>query len=340
MPASAADVIRHAVDHTAQQLFKPFRFGQWVRLAVTGLLAGELSGAGGCGVRIPWRPPTRDSSAFLLAQAAPGARMLLMAAIPLLIVVAILLIIALVYISSRMRFVLFDSVVTKECRIQRYWAQRREPAFRYFLFQLLFALTMLSVLALFAGTAFAVAFAFGWLRNPRQHLLPLILLGVVFFLIIAVFVILATAVAVLTKDFVVPQMALENVSVGEGWRRLWLMINQEKAGYAGYVGLKILLSLGAAIVMGIGAITVVLVLAIPMALIALIAVFGGRAIGLVWNIYTLSLAIAAGSAGVAILIFGVLVISAPVIVFFPAYSLYFLAARYPALNTAMHVTGN
>src|SRR5882672_5814699 len=49
MPLSAIDTISVAFEHTKQQLFRPFRWGQWVRLAVLGLLTGELSSGGGCG---------------------------------------------------------------------------------------------------------------------------------------------------------------------------------------------------------------------------------------------------------------------------------------------------
>jgi hypothetical protein len=38
LPVSAVDVIKSAFDHMKQQLFKPFRLGQWTRLAaVTGI---------------------------------------------------------------------------------------------------------------------------------------------------------------------------------------------------------------------------------------------------------------------------------------------------------------
>ena len=46
MPISAADSITLAVEHTKQQLFKPFRIGQWTKLAFVGLLAGELGANG------------------------------------------------------------------------------------------------------------------------------------------------------------------------------------------------------------------------------------------------------------------------------------------------------
>src|SRR5215475_6118846 len=142
------------------------------------------------------------------------------------------------YISSRMRFVLFDSVVAKECHIRRYWAQRGAPAFRYFAFQLLLALAVFGGLAFFGSIAAIIAFGTGWLRNPRQYLVPLILMGIVIFFFVAAFLVVVFLVAVLTKDFVVPQMALEDLPVAEGWRRLWSRLMTEKGGYAGYVGMK------------------------------------------------------------------------------------------------------
>ena len=333
MPASAVDVIRPAFDHTVRQLFKPFGLGQWVRLAVTGLLAGELGTPGGCSAQIPFRPPNRSDQ--LLAQALPRTG-LWFAAIVLLVLLALVLVIALIYISSRMRFVLFDSVVAKECHIRRYWAQRSGPALRYFAFQLLLITAVTGGVAFSASIAAIIGFLTGWLQNPRQHMVPLILVGVVFFLFIAAFLIIAFLVAVLTKDFVVPQMALEDLTVAEGWRRLWARLMSEKGGFAGYVGMKIVLTIAATIAEGIATLIVVLALLIPIGFVALVAVLGARAIGIAWNVFTISLAIVAGCIVLAAIIFGVLLISVPVIVFFPAYSIYFFATRYPALSTVLY----
>src|SRR5262245_20009334 len=125
MPTSAGDVIKTAFDHTVQQLFKPFRFGQWARLAVTGLLAGELGGAGGCGVQVPWSPRFgRGPQRFVQVVPTPAGAFVVVG-IALLVVLAIVLMIAFMYISSRMRFVLFKSVVEKDCRIGRFWTEYR-----------------------------------------------------------------------------------------------------------------------------------------------------------------------------------------------------------------------
>ena len=131
-------------------------------------------------------------------------------------------------------------------------------------------------------------------------------------------------------------MALEQVGVVEGWQRLWLMLLSEKGGYAAYIGLKIVLTIAAAIAVGIAAFVFVLALLIPFGLVALAFVLSARAIGIGWNLLTISVAILAGCIVLAALIFGVLLISVPTVVFFPAYSIYFFAARFPALSTVVY----
>jgi len=151
----------------------------------------------------------------------------------------------------------------------------------------------------------------------------------IFFLVLAV-------VFVLTKDFVVPQMALEDIGVMEGWRRLWRMIEAEKGGYAGYIGMKIVMAIAAGIVVGIATLVLGLILAIPTVAFSIIAVITGKTAGLTWNAYTITLAVVVGCVLLAIFLYVIALISVPVIVFFPAYSIYFFAARYPALSAVLY----
>jgi len=150
------------------------------------------------------------------------------------------------------------------------------------------------------------------------------------------FILLSLVVHVFTKDFVVPQMALEKISAIEGWRRLLHMLNAEKASYAGYIGLKIVMAMGAAVVVSIVTFIVLLVLLIPVGGFGVIAVVAGKAAGLTWNLYTITFAIVVGCIVLAVLLYIVSLISVPAIVFFPAYSIYFFASRYPALDAYLH----
>jgi hypothetical protein len=240
------------------------------------------------------------------------------------------------YVSSVMRFILFDGVLAKECHIRQGWSARQGPGLKYFLFKLLYLATTIGSIVVLVGIPAAFAFAAGWLKAPKEHLAPLILGGIVLFFLLLGFVLALAIIFVLTKDFVIPQMALENIGVTEGWRRLWAMIQAEKGGYAGYLGMKIVMAIGAAVMVGVAALILGLVIAIPTIGLSIVAVLTGKSAGLTWNAYTITLAVVVGSVLVAGFLYLVSLISVPVIVFFPAYSIYFFAARYPALAAVLY----
>jgi len=333
VPLSAVDSISPAFEHTKQQLFRPFRFGQWTRVALVGLFAGELSSGGGCS--FPRFPHTRTTHNDLLA--ATPHDWALLAPILLLALIAIPLVwLFLLYVNSRMRFVLFDSVIAKRCELGRMWQQRREPAFQYFLFQIVVVLATMAGTVFLIGVPAMAAFLAGWFSAPRQHLVPLILLGVLLFFAFAAWLLLSIVVHVFTKDFVVPQMALENISAFEGWRRLWGMMRPERPGYAGYAGMKLLMAVGAAVGIGILAAIAIVLLLIPFGGIAAITILAGKVAGLTWNVFTITAAVVAGSVFLLLALYAVSLVSVPVIIFFPAYSVYFFASRYARLSDVLY----
>jgi hypothetical protein len=93
--------------------------------------------------------------------------------------------------------------------------------------------------------------------------------------------------------------------------------------------------LGAAVVVGIVTFIVLLIFLIPVGGFGVIAVMAGKTAGLTWNLYTITLAVVMGCVVLAVLLYIVSLISVPAIVFFPAYSIYFFASRYPALDTLL-----
>ena len=338
MPISAVDAISPAFEHTKRQLLQPFRLGQWVRLALVGLLAGELSSGGWkvpnfSNFNIPRRPGTEH---FLAPGFAGTDPMLYAGLIAVLLVAGFVLGILLMYISSVMRFILFDSVLAKECHIREGWSRRQAQGWRYFVWKLLYALVTFGVLIVLAGIPLGFAFAVGWLSDPKQHVVPLVLGGIVLFFAVTIFVIVTAVIYVLTKDFVVPQMALEQIGAMEGWSRLWPMMKAEKSGYAGYVGMKVVLAIVVGIIFGIVGLILALIIFIPGAGIVIAAVMAGKAAGLGWTVYTITMAVVAACLVLAVFLFVMSLISVPLIVFFPAYSVYFFAARYPALSAVLY----
>ena len=71
-------------------------------------------------------------------------------------------------------------------------------------------------------------------------------------------------------------------------------MKSEKGGYAGYVGMKLVLALAAAVFLGILTIIVILVLLIPVGGVDAVTVLGGRAAGLTWNPLTVAIAFKLG----------------------------------------------
>jgi hypothetical protein len=137
--------------------------------------------------------------------------------------------------------------------------------------------------------------------------------------------VVAAVVYLMAKDFLALILAADDVSVGEAWRRLLEMMRTDKVAFAGYVGLKFLLSIATSIVLFASA----LVLFIPLFVVAVAANAGlmgiGSDVGNLAFVGTLAL-------GGLMLIIMLTALSVPLVVFFPASGLYFLASRYAPLE--------
>jgi hypothetical protein len=200
-----------------------------------------------------------------------------------------------------------------------------------FWWQLAFSLLTFAGMVVLLGVPLLLVWRLGWFKFPREHIWGLVLSGLAFFLLVFLIVAVIAVIRVMTKDFVVPQMALENIGAMEGWRRLLTRVQQEKVGYAGYIGMKLVLAIAAALIFGIITFVVVLLILIPVGGFGLFAVLGGKAAGLTWNVFTIAAAAMAGAWVLTLLVLIVSLIYVPAMVFFPAYSIYFFAPRYPPL---------
>lgn len=334
MPITAVDAISPAFQHTKRQLLQPFRFWQWTRLAIVGLLAGEMGSSGGSRFSRALRehqPQQHFGPGFPKIDPA-----LLVPVIAVLAIAALTIFIVLLYISSVMRFILFDSVVAKECHIGDGWNRRQVPGWKYFLWHLAFAFVVFVIAVLLVGLPAAYAFRAGWFSQPHAHMGPLILGGIILVGAFVVFAIVAAIIQVFTKDFVVPQMALEGIDAVEGWRRLWPMIERESGAYIVYALMKIVLSIIAGIAVTIVSVILGVLVVIPAVVVGLAAVFTGKSAGMVWNPLTITAAIVAACVVIFVLLYLLALISVPVIVFFPAYSIYFFASRYRPLSLILY----
>ena len=131
-------------------------------------------------------------------------------------------------------------------------------------------------------------------------------------------------------------MALDDRTAAEGWSHLWPMMKSEKVGYAGYIGIKLVLAFATAVILGIVSFVVILALLIPLGGFGVITVLAGGAAGLTWNPITIAIAIVAAAIVILFLVLLLSLFSVPATIFFPAYSLYFFADRYPPLRALLY----
>ena len=323
MPRSAVDVIGPAFEHARKQLFEPFRFGQWARLGMLALATGEMSSGSGCNsgykllTSLPSRFP-RPSQNFVDPSDVWSSLGLDPAILVSMAVVALVgfLVLGLVwlYVSSVSRFLLFESVLRKNCELSESWGRWQAQGLRYFGWQV-----ALSIVGLGVAAILFVPLLLPLIPTLKSHgtfgpslvlaFLPMILVFTVFGLIMAL-------IGVLTKDFVIPLMAVDSVGVIEGWRRLLEMMKAQKGSYAGYVGMKIVLAIGASVVFGIASGIVAAIAMVPFIILGVVGVLLGHGGGLGWNAVTITLAIVVGTILLAGLLYLIALVCVPVAVFF------------------------
>lgn len=320
-------------------LFRPFDFKTWMIMGVIGWLGGEGMG-GGFNFSFPvgGHHPSKPAPA---PPSAPGPHFptaLLALVIAGIVLVVSAIAVAFIYLFSRFRFVLFDSVLSAHAGIDKGWRSYRDQAHRYFWFWVAAGVVMLLIFALALGVPVLLAFKRGVFEKSPPPLDELFaLFGIVFVTVLTIAVVVYVFSS-LAKDFIVPLMALDDLRIGRAWAALKDMLKAEPWSFAGYLGLKLLMSFVATIA-----------LAIPVVLLVLFLVIGGVIVAIFAR-----LVVQAPSSGliVAAVVLGVLAfilflfvllglalfLSAPVAVFFTSYALYFLGGRYPRLGELLWPT--
>ena len=336
-PISAVEAVTPAFERAKKQLFQPFRFWRWSRLALTSLLAGEIGSGGNWGNSANWNAPGRAGKHDLFSVAAPPWAqwhdyLPLIAAVLLfgLMLAAIFL-----YISSVFRFILFDSVLTERVRIREGWRRWQSHGGRFFLWQIGYAAVLLAVLAVVVGLPLLYAWRKGMFSDGGEHWGSFLAGGLLMLFLAGILILAALLITTLTKDFVVPLMALEELSALEAWRRLLPMLKAEMGPYGGYIGMKIVLAIASAIIFGILSVLALIMVLIPLVIVGIVAAVLVWALGLTWNPLTIVLAVLVGAAALFGLFWMVALVSVPSVIFFQSYTLHFFGARYSRLGAML-----
>jgi hypothetical protein len=338
-PLSAVDCISLAFAQTKKQLFAPFRFKRWAKLAVVCILTGEFSGSGGGGSPGNFNFPTthgRDGKSLMALPHVDWSKILPW--LPWILVGVVLLflfIFLLIYISSVFRFVLFDSVLHDRCEFKGCWT-RWEPRGRsYFFWALCVSAIAFLGTGLLIGVPLLIYWRAGFFTHPGEHIAAFVLGGMALLFLLFVFVVVVAVIGLFAKDFCIPIMAMEEVGVLAAWRRLLPMVGADKLAFAGYVLMKIVLAIGSAIIVGIATLILIIALLIPLGIAALIIFLGGKALGLTFNPVTIGILISLGCVLMAGFFYLIALVCTPPMVFFQSYVLHFIGSRYEPVGAIL-----
>lgn len=254
---SAADAIAPAIQRTTAFLFRPFRWGTFLKLCLVALVTeglGNFRSSGGGGGS-PHQGPT-DLSPFSFTP-------VWVAAIVAMIVFMILLGCLVFYVITRLRFAFFYCMVHNIKEIRPGWRLYRPQAVRFFWMNVAVGICFLLVVALIA-----LPFAAGLWRVIREvqeggHPGVGAILSLVLPLIPIFLLVLAAAILmdVILRDWMLPHYALENGTAGQAWAAVWERINREKGQFLAYALLRLILPILALIVVAIALIIPTVILA-------------------------------------------------------------------------------
>jgi hypothetical protein len=322
---SAMEAFAPAWERTHTHLFKNFSLRRYMKLASVAFLATLGGSNSNFNMHRNHSPALHHHLSTMAAATTVGAMVLIG-----LVVTVIGL--ALYYIGSRMQFVLFETVVTDTSLIAPAWNHYGRRTWRWIgLKLLLFAIGVILALPIVLPML-VTAFKAGQLHESF-HALLITFIGT--FSLMALLMLVLTAVYYLLQDFVMPVMALEDAGIATGLGRLKSLLEQDLGAVAFYLLLRFIVSFVLTIALlciwGIA----MLISAIPFAIAGCALYFplhnagwGGLAvmvagfavmalIGLVWMLCTLIAVVGWKQT------------------YFQTYAACFYAGRYPLLNDVM-----
>jgi len=338
--SSAVDCISPAIDRTKRLMStRPFRWARWWRLGLLGLATGEISSSGGCSFnnfgdlsklghpqqQQHFSPPAMTpQQVWQIVWHSTGAPL-----IALLVVLVVMLVLVHLFISSVLRFALVDAVLRDRYMLLEAWKRWQAKGTQYFLFQLLMLAVGLGFWTVMGGIGYLLWRATaGFTANAGPAIVAIVILApfvLVFIVALAVFMLFA-------KDFAVPVLLLENVTMEEALRRVWEQVKVAKSDFAIYVLMKIVIGIALAVMM---AILLAMVLVLPLIIGVALLVIGVIALGKT-TLAALGFGVAAGFVLICFVMALIALVGAPVGVFWQYFVLEFFAARYPHLQAVLN----
>ncbi|HTB96561.1 MAG TPA: hypothetical protein VK716_06105 [Terracidiphilus sp.] len=328
---SAPDAIGPAIERTKHLLFRPFRWGTFLKLCLVAVVTEGFSSNFSSGSHSSSHSTSTTTSSLLPFDISPVVIAAGVAAILLVLIISL----ALFYLITRLRFALFECLVQQSTLIRPGWHRYREQASRFFWLNVWVGVVFLVIVALIA-----MPFAAGFLQLVRSstpgHFDLGLLLSLLLPLIPIIFLIILVALAtdLILRDFMLPHFALENATAGQAWAAVRTRISAEKGAFFLYAILRIFLPIVAMIGIFIALIIPsLIVIGIAAGIVAgLHAALSGAA----GTATTIVVGILVGCLVAAYFIFAILCFGGPLGLTIRNYSLVFYGGRYPVLGNTLY----
>jgi hypothetical protein len=246
MPAiSAVDAVSIAVQRTKELLFRPFRWGTYLKLGLVAIVTEGIGsnfhsashhGHAPAHGPAPLAHGPSFGSPFNLAPVQ-------IAAIVAAVLFAIILSIVVFYLVTRLRFAFFHCLIHKTTEIAPGWRFYASQAMRFFWLNIVVGFCFLLVVVLVA-----LPFIAGFSRlfhetHQGGHFDLGLLLSLVLPLIPIVLLLALAGVMtdLILRDWMLPHFALEDATAGEAWESVWTRIMAEKKEFFVYSLLRVVL---------------------------------------------------------------------------------------------------
>ncbi|HEY6489793.1 MAG: hypothetical protein WCC26_08730 [Terracidiphilus sp.] len=330
---SATQAIAPAVERTRNLLFRPFRWGTFLKLCAVAVFTEGFSG------NFNFSHGSHASHTHIDPGTIPfHITPALMTALAFVGIAVVVLVIAIFYLAVRLRFALFECLVHQDRRIAPGWHKYRFQALRFFLLSIAVGLVFLVIVA-----ALMLPFFIGFLRLFREmqisgHFPLAAALGLILPLIplFLGIIVAGFAVDLILRDFMLPHMALENASAGQAWNAVRTRIVREMGSFFLYAVLRILLPLAALIALFIAlalpGILLFGLLGVSMAAIHAALHNASMALTVIGSVFEVLL----GLLIMALALFLAIAFGGPLCMSIRNYALVFYGGRYQALGDILY----
>ena len=252
MQISFVEPLSRAWERMRQILFEPFELAKWLVLGFSAWLAGLASGGGsgtaanGVSDHVERQPWVHSDLEHMMDRILDGLVWLPLVLLGILVVVGIVL--AVLWISSRAKFIFLDNVVHNRAQIIEPWHRLQRIGDSLFLWRLGFVAVLIGGLLLVAALIFIPAASMSFNDVLRGLSFAGILVGVMTAMVVGV---VAFFVLLFLENFVVPIMYKFELKATEAWRYFLPWLKAHGGWFLGYGLLVLLAAIALQLVVGV-----------------------------------------------------------------------------------------